>query len=250
MREHLAARLSADELPAGLAFPGMAGGLLPQGWTLTVEMAFSLALPAMVWIATRAHWAVLVVASVCLIAFAPQAFETPRYALDFATGIAAFLERERLAALFARSPRGLAAAVGLLGLCVLCYPPYTLLAARSPALATGIFSAGAMLVVLGAAHAASLQRFLEWRPVAALGRVSYSIYLLHFSVLAVATPLLAGGVGLAGGAAFAALVAAVTCALAPLSWRGVELPCIRAGNAVCRWLARRTGATVRVARAA
>jgi peptidoglycan/LPS O-acetylase OafA/YrhL len=64
MREHLAARLSADELPAALAFPGMAGGLLPQGWTLTVEMAFSLALPAMVWIATRAHWAVLVVASV------------------------------------------------------------------------------------------------------------------------------------------------------------------------------------------
>ena len=250
MREHLSARLAPSELPAAFGFPGMAGGLLPQGWTLTVEMLFSLLLPAMVWIAARSHWSVLVLASAALLALWSAPFEAPRYALDFATGIAIHLERERLAAAFARAPRGMAAAIGMLGLVLLCYPPYTLLGARNPALGTAVFSCGATLLVLGAAHAASLQRFLEWRPVAALGRVSYSIYLLHFTVLALSTPLLAGGVGLAGGAAFALFVAAVTCALAPLSYRAIELPCMRAGNAVCRWLAQRTGATVRAARAA
>jgi peptidoglycan/LPS O-acetylase OafA/YrhL len=248
MREHLAARLDGSELLAAFAFPGMAGGLLPQGWTLTVEMVFSLLLPAMVWIAARVHWGVLVIASAVLLAWS-QPFDTPRYALDFSTGIALYLERARLTAFFARA-RGLAAAAGVLGLAVICYPPYTLLGARDPSLATAVFACGATLLVLGAAHAASLRRMLEWRPVAALGRVSYSIYLLHFTVLSVSTPLLAGGVGLPGGAAFALWVAAATSALSFLSYRGIELPCIRAGNAVCRWLAQRTGGTVRAARAA
>ena len=250
MRDLLNARLSTGDFLAALRFPGTVGGLLPQGWTLEVEMIFSLLLPAMVWVAARVHWSALVAASLALIAFWDAPSETPRYALDFALGIALYLERARLAAAFARAPRGTAAAVGALGLLVVCFPPYTLLGARSPRLATAVFACGALLLVVAAAHAASFQRFLAWRPIAALGRVSYSIYLLHFTVLALSTPLLAGGVGLAGGAAFALFVAAVTCALAPLSYHAVELPCIRAGNAVCRRLAQRSGSAVRTAGAA
>lgn len=250
MRDLLNVRLSPAEFLASLRFPGMVGGLLPQGWTLEVEMIFSLLLPAMVWIATRVHWSALVAASLALIALWDGTSETPRFALDFALGIAVYLERERLAVWFARAPRGLAPLVGVLGLLVICFPPYTLLGARSPRFASAVFAVGSMLLVVAAAHAPSFQRFLAWRPIAALGRVSYSIYLLHFTVLALSTPLMAGGVGLRGGAAFALWVAAVTCALAPLSYRFVELPCIRAGNAVCRWLAQRSGAAVRTAGAA
>lgn len=250
MRDLLSARLSPVEILAALRFPGMAGGLLPQGWTLEVEMLFSLLLPAMVWIAARLHWSALVLASLALIALWDAPSETPRFALDFSLGIGLYLERARLAALIARAPRGSVAALGVLGLGVVCFPPYTLLGARSPKLATVVFACGSLLLVAAAAHAGTFQRFLAWRPVAALGRVSYSIYLLHFTVLALSTPLLAGGVGLAGGAAFALWVAVVTCALAPLSYRAVELPCIRAGNAICRWLAQRSGSAARTARAA
>lgn len=248
MREHLTVRLPVGELLADLRFPGLVGGLLPQGWTLEVEMIFSLLMPFMVWVASRSHWAVLAVGSLGVLWIQNLPLETLRYAIDFAAGIAIFLERDRLSAVFARLPAILAGGLALAGFLLLSAPAWMLLETRNLRAATLLFASGATLLVAGAVHVVSLRRFLAWRPVAFLGRVSYSIYLLHFTVLALSTPLLREGVGLAGGAAFVAWVALVSCALAPLSYRAVELPCIRLGNAACRWVARRTGGAVRVAR--
>jgi peptidoglycan/LPS O-acetylase OafA/YrhL len=250
MRELLAVRLSLVEFLRTLVFPGSAGGLLPQGWTLRVEMIFSLLLPGMALLAARTHWAALVAASLALLATSSDQFSPLRVALDFSLGIAVYLERARLAAAFARLPRGVTAILALAGLLLLTVPIYTLLEARRPLLSTLFSAAGATLLLIAALYGPRLRRFLSWRPIAALGRVSYSIYLIHIVVLVVLTPLLPPRTGLFGGASFALLVALVSCALAPLSYYAVELPCIRAGNAACAFLARRMGGTLRPARSA
>lgn len=241
MRDLLRIRGSFAELLPYLRFPGAAGGLLPQGWTLEVEMQLSLLMPFLAWFAARVHWSALVLVCLALLALSEALYGAQRYALDFAAGIALFLERERLAAWLARLPRGVALAAGLLGLVVLSLPVYLRLEALAPRLGALLFACGATLLVLASDHAAPLRRFLTVRPIAFLGRVSYSIYLLHFLLLALCTPLLGDGVGLAGGVAFVAWVALLSCALAPLGYYGVERPGIRAGNAACRWLARVSG---------
>ena len=247
MRELLRVRLSPSEFLRTLVFPGDAGGLLPQGWTLRVEMIFSLLMPVMALLASRTHWAVLVAASLALLAISSEQFSTLRVALDFSMGIVVYLERDRLTAAFSRLPRFVASTLGVAGLLLVTLPMYTLLEARRPQVATLVSSAGATLLLIAAIHAPRLRRFLSWRPIAALGRVSYSIYLLHFTVLALLTPLLPPRTGLVGGIGFALLVALGTCVIAPLTYRAVELPCIRAGNAACGVLARRTGGTLRAA---
>jgi peptidoglycan/LPS O-acetylase OafA/YrhL len=188
-----------------------------------------------------------VAASLALLFTSTDQFSPLRVAIDFSMGIVVYLERDRLTAVFARLPRFVSTILGVAGLLLLTLPMYTLLEARRPQVATLVSSGGATLLMIAAIHGPRLRRFLSWRPIAALGRVSYSIYLLHFVVLALLTPLLPPRTGLAGGIGFALLVAFATCVLAPLCYRGVELPSIRAGNAACRVLARRTGGTVRAA---
>lgn len=250
MRDLLAVRPSPSEFLRTLAFPGAAGGLLPQGWTLRVEMIFSLLMPAMALLASRLHWAVLVAASLTLLAASSDPFSPLRVALDFSMGIVIYLERDRLASAFSRLPRFVPAILGVAGLLLVTLPMYTLLEASRPRLSTLVSSAGATSLLIAAIHGPRLRRFLSWTPIAALGRVSYSIYLLHIVVLVMLTPLLPRRTGLAGGIAFALLVAFATCVLAPLCYRAVELPCIRAGNAACALLARRMGGTLRAARSA
>ena len=248
MRDLLARRLSPSEFTRVLLFPGMVGGLLPQGWTLRVEMIFSLLLPFLVALAARTHWSVLVLVSLAALGVS-ESFSSSRFALDFSLGIALFLERDRLAAALARA-RFATAISGVAGVWLLWLPMYALLEATSPRISTVVSAVGATLLLIAAANGPGLRRFLSWRPVAALGRVSYSIYLLHFTVLVLLTPLLDRPVGLAGGTAFAVVVALATCAVAPIGYRAIEQPCIRAGNAVCAVVARRTGVSLRAARAA
>jgi peptidoglycan/LPS O-acetylase OafA/YrhL len=188
MRDLLGVRLSL-RVPARARLSRSAGGLLPQGWTLQVEMIFSLLMPMMALLASRTHWAVLVAASLALLAVSEQ-FSMLRVALDFSMGIVVYLERDRLAAAFSRLPRGVTAILGLAGLLLVTLPMYTLLEARRPQLSSLVSSGGATLLLLDALYGPQLRRFLSWRPVAALGRVSYSIYLLHVTVLALLTPLL------------------------------------------------------------
>jgi peptidoglycan/LPS O-acetylase OafA/YrhL len=245
MRDLMRIRGSFAQILPHLRFPGDVSGLMPQGWTLEVEMVASLLMPLLAWIAWRAHWGVLVAGGLCLLALSQQPLATPRYVLDFAAGIALFLERERIESWLARWPRGVGPLIGLAGLAVLSLPLYLRLADRAPRLEALGFAAGATLLVLAADHSASLRRFLGWRPVAFLGRVSYSIYLLHFVLLVLCTPLLGDGLGPVAGVGFVALVALLASALAPISYYGVERPSIRAGNAACRWLARVSGGRLR-----
>lgn len=240
--------LDVPHLLYSLRFPGEAFLQMPVGWTLQVEMIFSLLLPFAVWLAGATHWALLVAIGAGALVAEPPLHHAQRYALDFAIGIALSLERGRLARGFARLPRTARAALPLAGLAVLTLPRWLRIDRPFPdesVAALGLFAAGSAVLVACAVHVARLRGLLEWRPVAELGRVSYSVYLLHLTVILLATSLVHERVGWVGGLAFAAGVTAVTVAVAPLSFAAVERPAIRLGNRVCAALARWAGAPAR-----
>ena len=83
------------------------------------------------------------------------------------------------------------------------------------------------------------------RPVIYLGRISFSVYLLHYTLILLLSPLLARPTGLVAGASFMATVAVATIALSHLSYRWVERPSVRVGNRACGGVAARSHATTR-----
>jgi len=83
------------------------------------------------------------------------------------------------------------------------------------------------LAYLTARPTSRLRRTLEWRPFMAVGRFSYSLYLLHAPLLIVAWVFLVKPLGLAPGAAFALMAVLVVPAIVAASYgfhRAVELP--------------------------
>lgn len=240
--------LDVPHLLYSLRFPGEAFLQMPVGWTLQVEMIFSLLLPFGVWLAGATHGAVLVALGVAALLAEPALHHAQPYALDFALGIALHLERVRLAAAFARLPALLRGVLPLLGIALLTTPRWLRIDRPYPdesAVALLVFGGGAAVLVACAVHVGALRRMLAWRPLAELGRVSYSVYLLHLTVILLAAGLVEERVGVGGALAFTAGVTAVTLALAPLSFAWVERPAIRLGNRVCEGLARLAGSPAR-----
>jgi peptidoglycan/LPS O-acetylase OafA/YrhL len=94
--------------------------------------------------------------------------------------------------------------------------------------------AGSVLLILLASQAGALRHALRRRPLVALGRISFSLYLVHVPVLLavwhLAQPLVPGAATALG------MLAAL--AAAPLFWFTVEEPARR----VARWIARRSPA--------
>jgi peptidoglycan/LPS O-acetylase OafA/YrhL len=97
---------------------------------------------------------------------------------------------------------------------------------------------GSALLILCALYSEVWQKVLTKAPLIALGRVSYSLYLLHFAVLLVVTPRALAGLnrlGIAGAPAWVlGLLSTVACSLflAYFSERWVEAPFIRMGKRV------------------
>ena len=73
-----------------------------------------------------------------------------------------------------------------------------------------------------------------------LGRISYSLYLLHVGVLLLATRLVAPS-STASGLALVAFVLLLSIAVSALFHHGIERPSIAAGNRACAALAARFG---------
>jgi peptidoglycan/LPS O-acetylase OafA/YrhL len=241
--EFSAIHLSPGELLSSLRFPGTALGQLPVGWTLYVEMIFSLLLPALVLVARRLHWSVLVVASVYALVQGSDQLVL-RYALDFCLGIAAYLERDRLAGWIRQVGRPWQAA--LVVAAALLFSSPLLLGWSRPAFgilvdgidwaSIGLMALGSVTLVVFAVHVPLLNRCLSVRPVVFLGKISYSLYLLHFMVLIAASRWVADPALLLLAVSTGSVL--LSAAFHPL----VERPSILAANALCKWLARRAGA--------
>lgn len=180
-----------DQLGISLLFPSQAFWQLPVGWSLYVEMAMSLVFPLLLIIGRGFHPIVMLG-----VALWPLTVQIPwlgfgNYAIDFALGALLFLERERLARALGARPRLAAFALSLAGFGLLQVPNFvawqrgdvvSLQHAGSPWILLSLALGSAVLVAL-AVHVAPARRWLSARPVLFLGRISYSVYLLHLTVL-------------------------------------------------------------------
>ncbi len=239
-------RVEAGALFGHMLFPGQAGGLLDVGWTLQIELVVSLMLPFMLIAAQRTHWSVL------LIFLAPlglgDSWRMAWYVFDFVLGIVIFLERERLCAFVSTLPRLGATLFSMAALALFVAPMF----ATSPAVLVGRLAPGYHaldIVAMGLGSAGlivasmalpTLARALCTRPIAFLGRVSFSLYLLHKTILHLLVPVLAP---LDGAYAIVLLyVALISTSLvaASLGHRFVEKPTIALG----RWAGQAAGRLV------
>ena len=84
------------------------------------------------------------------------------------------------------------------------------------------------------------QKLLETRPALFLGRISYSLYLLHIGVLLLCTRLVEPA-SAASGLLLVGVVLALAIAASEAFHRLVERPSIALGNGVCASLAARIG---------
>jgi peptidoglycan/LPS O-acetylase OafA/YrhL len=246
IRNLAAVHIDVSALLDSLRFPGPAHSQLPVGWTLRIEMIFSLLLPILFLVARRTHWLLLLAASSYWLANPDR---TLVYMLDFSLGIAIFLERGRLLS-FLRGAGAPARTAGVLGALFLFHAPLLLgwsvrfngilvSGFRPSEIAVmGVGAAGLVIACLGVPW---VEATLSSRPCRYLGRISYSLYLVHGPVLVLCTFLLAGAPSPGAGVAFFFSVVAASIAVSDLSYRWIERPSIAAGNRICRWLARRTG---------
>jgi peptidoglycan/LPS O-acetylase OafA/YrhL len=93
-------------------------------------------------------------------------------------------------------------------------------------LGIGVAVASGLTCLTGAATS-RMRRALEWRPLVAIGRFSYSLYLIHAPLLMVAWVFLVKPLGVAPGAAFALMAVVVIPLIVAASYgfhRAVERP--------------------------
>jgi peptidoglycan/LPS O-acetylase OafA/YrhL len=244
-------------LPTVLGRLLMAGdgrdGLDPVIWSLVHELRIALLLPVLLWIGRR-HWVALLAGSLAVQWLAApfgidaatgaacrtwlscrpywgsslgDSFLVSTYFIVFfVLGIGIALHRARLGALLARlpvwaAPALLVAALGLLS--------------GLPAADDLVFGAGAGLLILLALEGPGFGRALGIAPLPWLGRISYSLYLIHLPVfLAVIYGLPAVPAGLR-----VALLVPLSLLAAWLFHRAVEAPAQELG----RLLTTRRGTT-------
>lgn len=227
----------------GTAWQGGASmAVVPGGWSVSCEVAFYAALPVVLWIIQGSIWraSLLTLVSFILVQLAsryagahggwhyvPQYIHPGVQAPVFLCGITAALVVQRI-----RLPTVPGLAVGLLALAALGLPfspirgwhllPHLAFAATV-----------AIVVALSAQHP---PRLLASAGLRRIGEVSYSMYLIHFALLA---PSLTAAEWLTGAddwrtlALHVVLITACSFGLACLTFRWIEQPSIR-------WAGRKT----------
>ncbi|MDP6979708.1 MAG: acyltransferase [Myxococcota bacterium] len=223
-----------------LLFPGRAYVQLPVGWTLQVEALFSILLPLLMLVATRVHWLVLIVVAIPLLGVPQETlFDFSRFALDFAFGIAIWSERDALARLFERLHGVLRALVLVTGIGLLTSPVYFMLDHRAPVRSLVLYCAGAALIVMCTIHMPAVGRFLAQPLLGFIGRISYSVYLIHAPIIILLTPWVTHGLNFFEGTLFVIASLLLSYAIAPLFYVSVEAPAMQAGYRLSARIGRR-----------
>ncbi|MBW2413537.1 MAG: acyltransferase [Deltaproteobacteria bacterium] len=245
LRESAAVHIGVGELALALLFPGEASGQLTVGWTLRVELIFSFLLPLLVLIAVRTHaWVLLVVALLGL--WLPLSLNVAWYGIDFALGVLAYLHRERLVGLVRALPAPAAAAAGIGALALLCSPMLLgwhsgvlgVLASGFDPLSIVLMAAGSFALIVVVLARPGAGRVLSIPPIRFLGRVSFSLYLLHHTILLLIAPITSRPVNFF---VLMPLLLALSLVAAELSYRFVERPSIALGRHLSHRLRRGGG---------
>jgi peptidoglycan/LPS O-acetylase OafA/YrhL len=211
--------------------------LVPQGWTLPIELGISFLVPVGILLASR-HTGWLVFFTLLLIG----PLGTTYFVFHFAAGIllAKYYADIRT---WLEPRRGWKIAALLMGILLYTFR-FTLpiyfsweLAGSIPWIVTGIGSALMLMVVIASERA---RTFLSFSWLRFIGRVSYSIYLVHFLVLIILTPRMlqlldapktAAPLAWWLGLTFTLLA---TLGLAALSHRWVEVPSMALGKSLTK----------------
>jgi peptidoglycan/LPS O-acetylase OafA/YrhL len=216
--------------------PG-AGWFASPLWSLTWEVLFSLLLPVIVWLTLRlrrAHGVLLVVAILVSAVGGATGVLAVAYMPMFVVGVIIAMNRDAIRAWCARL--GTAAWIGIAVLAVLGLTSGWLLAAfgiwnRVRGAATGVALVAAALFVIMALEWPGARRTFETRPLRTLGRLSFSLYLVHEPII-VAVAFVFPNDPLVGIPVALVVVAIVT----PLFFLGVERPAhrlaVRVGGAI------------------
>lgn len=208
--------------------------LLPQDWTLVLEVYLSLALPLLIVLAA---WGTTVLALTVVAAIV--VFHIHGALLPFAAGIVVAGLSNRIGVRVAAMRRWQWAALVALGVCVYhcreLLPARVLLKLRE-GIVWHLSEAGSLLTLLALIGAPRAQEWLARGPLVMLGQVSYSFYLWHFTALQCVTPLVLlalNRLGMVAGTAWwigLLATAAVNLLVAAVSFQLVERPCIAAAR--------------------
>jgi peptidoglycan/LPS O-acetylase OafA/YrhL len=242
--------LRASLLPRALMVPSLAFGQLPVGWSLFVELAMSVIFPLLLWLARRTHPLVLVGLGFFLMRPLDSRLGFLVFTLDFALGIAVFLAAPWVGTFVASLSRS-ATAAWLVATVVLLQAPYAIswwrtgqsgMHARYEPSMIAPLALGAALLVALTVHQPSVRRFFAARWIASLGTISFSFYLIHFTMLAWIVCRFGGrSLGVPAALGMGLVAFALSVGLSILGYRFVEQPAMDAGRAVGRAIAGRSG---------
>jgi peptidoglycan/LPS O-acetylase OafA/YrhL len=226
--------LPANRLPIALAFPGTAFGLLPVAWSLYVELAMSVLFPFLFLAARWTHPFIPIIVSFLFLGELDRRLLFLRFTIDFSIGLALWLGRDGIRRAFAALPASAPIVAFIWGLSALQAPMLMPKLGQMSPVSVATFAIGAGLVLIGVVHWDAARRTLSARVPCYLGRVSYSFYLVHLTVLSAVMFRLGRCESVGSSLAVIGAILAITFVLAELGYRAVEQPAIRAGRAVIR----------------
>ena len=206
-------------------------------WSLKWEVAFSLLLPAYVFLALRWRrlWHVKIgLALLLAVVGALQDVDWLTYLPIFAIGAVLGAERERISALTRSWPRGVWFVVAAAGI-FLANAEWISPEQPIPGV-EAVVTVGALLIVLLFVSCGSAKKLGDTAVAQWLGRVSFSLYLVHL-------PIILAGVTLLRSVSLPlalALSVAASFLIAELFFRYVEQPAHRLSTAAGRAVERRT----------
>jgi peptidoglycan/LPS O-acetylase OafA/YrhL len=215
-----------------LSLLGVDGFLLPQSWTVTVELIVSALLPIVVFVMAQGRaWAlatVIALAALSLV-FGAGVKQVPLYLVCFAIGAAPALYPKLRALKLHGGVIVLAGAVLLFFRQVAPWEYHAPLPSLVEALAS-------VVLIVGISN--QQPRFMRARPLTLIGDWSYSLYLIHLPVafalakLMLLTPL--RHIPDAAALVVTLLTVAVTVAASALAYNFIELPPIRISKKIVK----------------
>ena len=246
--QHFASiHISPEELLAYFWFPGDGGMQMPVGWSLQVEMIYSLLLPAFVWFGGRGRGIPLLVLGAVVVAIDPE-MRLLRWGIDFVIGVVLYQQRDVVRRCFQATPPLGRAAVVVVGWGLYSAPltlgwsekGFGIVIAGFDRRSVVVLALGGALIVASCIWMPSMRRIFSWRPLVLLGKWAYGIYMFHLALVLLLVPAFASGL-----TSYASLVLIVTVLVVPaaaLFYYAFERPFVRLGNRACRALADRVGA--------
>jgi peptidoglycan/LPS O-acetylase OafA/YrhL len=227
-----------DLLHIAASLAGMLAFILPQLWSIFVEIVGSVAMPLLAFGALRrTRWMLVMLAGSIAASYLIGQYTyyyVGLYFMDFVVGAALAMPRSELVRLCSGAPAPALVGILLIALSLTQYLPTEYYDPTAHLVETALSASVIALLV----HARRRVKSLSFKPLVFIGDISYSIYLLHYAVLCILAKLFALAETAAGVrpdlVPLSVLLTALTCLftmpLAWLSYRFVEMPGVALGK--------------------